>query len=229
MKNRILIVLFLSLALLLCACGQKEDAAVTNGHMSLQASPAAEGEDRQPPEEEPAGLEKQPPEEAADPSLAALRQDMGDNFCGIALLGRLPEGASLEDFLQDSGALEAQPFLADIGGEEIVRAPGTELYCLVPKAEGDKLEVYEWICNEENHYQGEAGDLLYQSESGAPVILMGNESDIMPNLLVVLTDAAGTTLRYNPSLSLCDGSVDLPVEPSLYDFSRYDAIGVAQW
>lgn len=225
--KRFLLLFALSLVLLLCACGQKGNAtAATSGHMSLQSSPAAEEDNRQPPE--PAtGLEK--PEAAEDPSLAVLRQDMGDNFCGIALLGRLPEGTSLEDFLQDSGALEAQPFLSDVGGEEILRAPGTELYCLVPKAPGDKLEVYEWICNEENHFQGEAGDLLYQSESGAPVILMGNENDVMPNLLVVLTDATGTTLRYNPSLSLCDGSVDLPVEPPLYDFSRYDAIGVAQW
>ncbi len=227
--KRFLLLFALSLVLLLCACGQKGNAtAATSSHMSLQSSPAAEEDNRQPPE--PAtGLEKPQPEAAEDPSLAVLRQDMGDNFCGIALLGRLPEGTSLEDFLQDSGALEAQPFLSDVGGEEILRAPGTELYCLVPKAPGDKLEVYEWICNEENHFQGEAGDLLYQSESGAPVILMGNENDVMPNLLVVLTDATGTTLRYNPSLSLCDGSVDLPVEPSLYDFSRYDAIGVAQW
>lgn len=225
--KRFLLLFALSLVLLLCACGQKGDAtAATSSHMSLQSSPAAEEDNRQPPE--PAtGLKK--PEAAENPSLAVLRQDMGDNFCGIALLGRLPEGTSLEDFLQDSGALEAQPFLSDVGGEEILRAPGTELYCLVPKAPGDKLEVYEWICNEENHFQGEAGDLLYQSESGAPVILMGNENDVMPNLLVVLTDATGTTLRYNPSLSLCDGSVDLPVEPPLYDFSRYDAIGVAQW
>ncbi len=70
--------------------------------------------------------------------------------------------------------------------------------------------------------------MLYESESGAPVILVGNASDVIPNLLVVLTDAEGTTLRYNPCLSLCDGSVDLPVEPPLYDFSRYDAVGVAR-
>ena len=227
--KRFLLLFALSLALLLCACGQKDDpTAATSGHMSLQSSPAAQEDDRQPPQE-PGGLEKPQGKAEEDPSLAALRQDMGENFCGIALLGRLPEGTSLEDFLQDSGALEAQPFLSGVGGEEIVRAPGRELYCLGPKASGDKLEVYEWICNEENHFQGEAGDLLYQSESGAPVILMGNENDVMPNLLVVLTDATGTTLRYNPSLSLCDGSVDLPVEPPLYDFSRYDAIGVAQW
>lgn len=226
--KRLLPLLVLSLALCLCACGQKDDsAALTSGHMSMQSSPAAGEEDRQPPVET-TGLEKKQPEKEEAPSLTALRQDMEEDFCGIALLGRLPEGTSLEDFLEESGALEAQPFLEDIGGEEIVRAPGTELYCLVPKAAGDKLEVYEWLCSEENHYQGEAGDLLYQSESGAPVILMGNENDVIPNLLVVLTDADGTTLRYNPSLSLCDGSVDLPVEPSLYDFSRYDAIGVAQ-
>lgn len=216
----------LAALLLLCAaCGAKDEAALTSGHMAVQSSPAVPEEDRQPPEEP-----DKPPAEAVpeDPSLTALRQDIGDNFCGIALLGRLPEETSLDDFLQDTGAFEAQPFLEDIGGEEIIRHEGAELYCLVPKAAGDKLEVYEWICNEENQYRGEAGDLLYQSESGAPVILVGNASDIIPNLLVVLTDAAGTTMQYNPSLSLCDGSVDLPVAPPLYDFSRYDVIGVAQ-
>ena len=88
--KRFLLLFALSLVLLLCACGQKGDAtAATSSHMSLQSSPAAEEDNRQPPE--PAtGLEKPQPEAAEDPSLAVLRQDMGDNFCGIALLGRLP-------------------------------------------------------------------------------------------------------------------------------------------
>lgn len=220
-----LLILTACLVLLLCACG-KEDAVETDGHMAVQSSPAVSEEERKPPEENRPENKSEPV--PVDPSLEALRQEMGEDFCGIALLGRLPEGTSLEDFLAETGAFETHPFLADIGGEAVIRHEGAELYCLVPKAQGDKLEVYEWICNEENQYQGEAGDLLYESESGAPVILIGNASDVIPNLLVILTDIEGTTLEYSPSLSLCDGSVDLPVSPPLYDFSRYDVIGVAQ-
>ena len=75
--KRFLLLFALSLVLLLCACGQKGDAtAATSSHMSLQSSPAAEEDNRQPPE--PAtGLEKPQPEAAEDPSLAVLRQDMG--------------------------------------------------------------------------------------------------------------------------------------------------------
>ena len=55
------------------------------------------------------------------------------------------------------------------------------------------------------------------------MVLIGNVSDIIPNLLVTLTGADGEKMEYHPALSLCDGTVARPVSPNVYDFSRYQA------
>ena len=57
------------------------------------------------------------------------------------------------------------------------------------------------------------------------MVLIGNVSDIIPNLLVTLTGADGEKMEYHPALSLCDGTVARPVSPNVYDFSRYQAGG----
>lgn len=163
------------------------------------------------------------PEGAADPSLTALRQEIGDSFCGIAYLGRLPEDGDLARYLEETGALTAYPFLEKLIPEQVVRHQGPEIYCIVPRTQEASLKVQAWVCNEENHYRGEPGETLYESTSGTPVLLLGNENLVMPNLYLTLEEPEGS-LAYNPCLSLCDGTVDLPTAYALYDFSRYEEI-----
>lgn len=167
-----------------------------------------------------------PADTAADPSLTELRQRIRQDgsFCGIAYLGCLPEGETLETYLEETGALEAYPFLSALIPEQVVRHEGPEIYCIVPQTREAILTVQAWICSEENHYRGEAGTTLYREANGTPVLLLGNENMIIPNLFLTLEEANGERMEYNPCLSLCDGTIDLPVEPMLYDFSRYEAV-----
>ena len=65
----------------------------------------------------------------------------------------------------------------------------------------------------ENGYQGEVGDTLYTDTQGQPVILIGNVSDVIPNLQVTLVGADGTELVYHPALGLCDNTIALPATP----------------
>ncbi|MFR4757678.1 MAG: hypothetical protein ACLT9P_05860 [Evtepia gabavorous] len=107
--------------------------------------------------------------------------------------------------------------------EQIIAYEGSEAYCLVPRDQKATLTVQAFLSNESNHYQGEPGEILYESQDGRPVVLIGNVSDIIPNLLVTLTGADGEKMEYHPALSLCDGTVARPVSPNVYDFSRYQA------
>ena len=67
----------------------------------------------------------------------------------------------------------------------------------------------------------EAGELLYHGSGAAPVYLIANESDIMPNTQVTVTAADGTAIIYQPFLSLRDGSLSVPEDGTVYDFTVY--------
>lgn len=213
---------------LLTACNQapteklappSPTTSVPNTHADTQNNtPSAE-----PVPEPTEPTESTQPTQTADPSLSALQSKIAEtgSVCGIAFLGYLPDSNpdNLHSLLESSGYLASFPFLGNIPTNQIVTFEGDEVYCLVPQQQA--LSVQTWICNEGNGYQGTPGDTLYYNETPAPVILIGNLSDIIPNLLVTLTDAGNEILSYNPSLSMCDGTVALPVSPAMYDFSIY--------
>lgn len=196
--------LALLMALALTACGAP----------STQEEPQTT-----PPSDTPSTSQPAPEEDA---SLTKLRQEMKakGNIGAIAFLGTLPQGdrSGLSTLLKDE-SLSAYPFLQQIPEERITQQTGDEVYCLVPLDETVSLSVQELICNESNHYQQEPGKTLFSSQDGQPVLLIGNQSDIIPNLSITLKDSSGQTLTYAPSLSLCDGSVALPVGDALLDFS----------
>lgn len=198
--------------------------------LTLLLSLTACGTPSKPPEPpEPNQTQTTEPEKTEAPSLTQLRDHLMEtgDLCAIAFLGHLPDSdqSKLTSLLDENGYTEAYPFLAELEPNQIVSYEGGEVYCLVPRDEAASLTVQEWISNESNHYQGEAGDTLYQSDRGDPVILIGNLNDVIPNLLVTLTGADGATMSYSPSLSMCDGTVDLPVSPGVYDFSLYQTSG----
>ena len=186
----------LSLALLLglSACGQ-------------ETPPAKTPETHTPVAEEPAP--------AADPSLTHLRTTLSEKASpwAIAFLGTLSDGDSPVDLLAGTDYLEDYPFLADITGRQVVTYEGAEVYCVVPRDEDTTLTVQEVI-------DQEPGKTLYEGD-GQPVILVCNVSDVIPNLLVTVTAPDGSQVSYSPTLSLCDGSVALPADSAIYDFSLY--------
>ncbi len=164
-----------------------------------------------PPSSEPSVSSEPPP--AADPaeeSLAALRRLAADQgaVCAAAYLGYAWDGKSIADFLAGEDAaiwLQRQPFLATVPPEAHVRQPGGQVFCIVPPA-GGTVQVH--IYTEEGVTppleKGQTA-LLYAGDD-SPVLLMGNESDILPNLQVTVTAADGSTVAFAPTVSLRDGS-----------------------
>lgn len=203
---------------------------------------AACGEDAAPETPQTETTEQAPPTEEAgtssdaalseDPSLTQFRETLAEGgcFCGLAFLGYLPEGdpAGLEELLQAGGYGEDYPFLADLSQDQVVAYEGDEVYCLVPRDPAASLTVQAWNSTPENQYQGEVGETLYTDDQGQPVVLIGNVSDVIPNLQVTLTGEDGTELLWHPALGLCDSTLALPATPKVYDFSRYDTLELPQ-
>lgn len=169
----------------------------------------------------------QEPDPAADDgpaaiALTALREAAQDEgaACAVAYLGILPDGDAdaYEDMLTEFGySREDQPYLWDVPRERIVQNIGTEAYCIAPANPGSTVRVQ--TCDYDADGLPVCGETLYEGE-GAPVVAVGNASDILPNLTVTVLGADGTVLMtWSPSLSLCDGTLALPVEGA-YDFTR---------
>ena len=149
--------------------------------------------------------------------------DEGD-MCGVAYIGYVESGMTADDCRQiflDSTYAEDFEDLTDIPDSNIVtECGGCELYLIIPQDVGATVSVNEWLFTEENDFMGEAGRVYYRSESGAPVLVCCNVSDIMPNIVVSIVDSDGRTLEWSPSISLKDGSV--LTNDLVHDFTYYD-------
>ena len=163
-------------------------------------------------------------------TLEQLRQaaaEKGD-ICAAAFLG-YADTADFAAYIAQLEETKTYPFLTEIPQEQIILHPngGTELYCIVPTDPKASLSVNDWVYGED--FVGKAGEVLYRSESGEPILLRGNLSDVMPDLDVEIVDSAGEALSYQPRLSLYDGSLNTPwYSPGVYDFTTYsntDLIG----
>ncbi len=175
--------------------------------------------------------------EAADTAEAAVpdawspdipqREEMKQNgyLCAAAYIGFVDPEMSGEDcvevFLNSRYADELA--ITEIPAENCIDdCGGYELYLVFPTDENASLAVCEWVLNEENDFAGEAGQVYYRSEAGAPVLIRCNVSDIMPNVVVNVVDSNGAIAQWCPSLSLKDGSVSrYGVEDKVYDMTHY--------
>ena len=156
-------------------------------------------------------------------ALEQLRQiaaERGD-ICATAFLGYV-NTTDLNAYIAQLEDAKTYPFLTEIPQEQIILHPngGVELYCIIPTDPKASLSVNDWVYGED--FVGKAGDVLYRSESGEPILIQGNLSDAMPDIDVEIVDSAGEVLSYQPSLSLYDGSLNTPwYSPGVYDFTTY--------
>ena len=138
-----------------------------------------------------------------------LREKAQENgcICSVAFLGTsldLEEG--MAGFLASEEAeqyLDAYPFIKEIPDEGRITHPdgGYEVYCIVPTDPEASVAVNTWEINEDNDFCGESGQVLYRSDCGDPILLLGNLSDIMPSLDVEIVDREGRVLSYQPFLA----------------------------
>lgn len=208
--KRILCALLSALLLLtLTACGGKK---------------SAEDPSVQPPVEQPDPPDSPAPSEA-EQSLADLRETIraAGAVLGCASLGATygNDALDLHALLEDNGYAARYPFLLDLPSKLAVSTGGWEIYCIVPADENADVAVNEYGWLNEGAELPEAGELLYHGSGAAPVYLIANESDIMPNTQVTVTAADGTAIIYQPFLSLRDGSLAVPEDGTVYDFTVY--------
>ncbi len=209
MKRILCALLGAVLLLSLAACGGKEPT---------------EDPSVQPPVEQPDTPDTPAPSEA-ERSLADLREAIraAGAVLGCAYLGSTggEAGTDLAALLEGADCLTAYPFLREIPAEQIVAPGGWDIYCLVTADESADVAVNEFGWPEWDAEEPVVGEVLYHSNSGAPVYLIANESDIMPNTQVTVTAADGTAVTYQPFLSLEDGSLAVPEDGTVYDFTVY--------
>ena len=211
--KRILCALLSALLLLtLTACGGKKPAE------DPTAQPPVEQPDTPDTPDPPAPSE-------AEQSLADLRETIraAGAVLGCAYLGATygNDALDLHALLEDNGYAARYPFLLDLPSKLAVSTGGWEIYCIVPADENADVAVNEYGWLNEGAELPEAGELLYHGSGAAPVYLIANESDIMPNTQVTVTAADGTAVIYQPFLSLRDGSLAVPEDGTVYDFTVY--------
>ena len=211
--KRILCALLSALLLLtLTACGGKQ---------------SVEDPSVQPPVEQPdtPDTPDPPAPSEAEQSLADLRETIraAGAVLGCAYLGSTngETDTDLTALLEGADCLTAYPFLREIPAEQVVAPGGWDIYCIVPADENADVAVNEYGWLTEGAELPEAGELLYHGSGAAPVYLIANESDIMPNTQVTVTAADGTAVIYQPFLSLRDGSLAVPEDGTVYDFTVY--------
>ena len=153
-------------------------------------------------------------------------------MAGVAFIGYADDTTPEEyvNLLEWRGYLEAYDFLLKIPANCLVQAEkGYQLYCILP-GPSVAVTVREWMGSDIfGDDTGTAGEVLYASDSGEPVLLLCGHDLIQPNLQVTLEDNAGNTLVWLPR-STDDGLPYLgKAEQGLLDFTPITTIPLDEY
>ena len=207
-RNRLLplLALLLALVMALTACNQPSPGPEEPD----DPDPQTETDDTTPP--------------AQNEGLLEFRHEMNpaDAIAGIIFMG-YHEGEPLDRAFWDNEDLQSYwltyPFLLEIPLERYAANDGNQVFCIVPADPEAKVTVTAWDAANET-----PGDVLYESQTGEPIYVRGNFSDILPNLSVTIEDTQGRVLEnYHPAISMKDGTVTRgkPTDPMVMDFTQY--------
>lgn len=167
----------------------------------------------------------------AQRALEKLQKQVSDDgkLIGAAYLGYYEGGLSeaLEGMKQE-GFWEDFSFVGDITASRCAIAEGAEWYAIVPANKDIEISICEYYFNYEQEYAegvNPSQGRLYISVTGAPVLLCGNISDILPNLLVKAEDKNGNVVEYTPCLSLENGRLS-NYSGDISDITPYDSMAM---
>ena len=241
MKRNILSLLMAAAVLMSSACTSSDTGDSSSAPEATDAVQNTTSAAESVPETEPAAVVT---EEAAATAEAIVTEETNDGIlpapesslreqtkgvemlCAVAYIGFVDPEMTEEECAQvflNSRYCGEYPEISEITADNCVtECGGYELYLVCPADEAATVSVNEWLLTEENEYMGEAGQVYYRSETGEPVLIRCNVSDIMPNVVVNIVDSEGRTVQWCPSLSLKDGSVSrYGVEDKVYDITHY--------
>ncbi len=189
--------------------------------------PPTTAESTQPSAAVPTTEPSQPAEPAEDTSLDTLRQEMASTpqLFAVAYFGKATVDTKIPALMAEAapGLCEKQPFLMAIPEENIIGTYGY-LFCIVPADEAATVAV--------NHRLWDGGayeepEVLYRSETGAPILVLCPNDNGVPDIEVIITDSQGNVGVYYPHMDadyrvapLCseDG------ESLIYDFTAYEEL-----
>lgn len=167
------------------------------------------------------------PPTSQDPYVAALQERMQEKGClvAVAYLGSADlQYPDFSTYVERSGYPEKMPFLLNVPEENVAFRAGMEFYALIPAA-GVSLQVYAYGMDETGNCV--RGEELLNTPGNEVLVVRGNISDIIPNLLVVAKNQEDMEIEYSPYISLRDGK--LAGGEGIWDISDYDLAWQAGW
>jgi len=157
--------------------------------------------------------------------LTILQDELAEKgfVCAAAYIGTILDGKTELEYIEASEYNDTYPFIALIGEDQTVRNEGDEVYCIVPAKGYNSVVVSTFVVDESNDYKGAADKELYKANDGKPILVRGNISEIMPNVIVTLGNGE-STFSFNPSLSMRDGSLNrYNIKDKVQDITIYPA------
>ncbi len=117
----------------------------------------------------------------------------------------------------------------DVGAVKFVTTGnGTELYLIIPVDEKIGIEVFKAEVDADTATL-KKGESVYKGD-GSPFLLKCNVSEIMPDVIIAITDENGDTFEWSPSISGMDGSVMVKnaAGKNIKDFTDYKNLASQQ-
>lgn len=151
-----------------------------------------------------------------------------DAFVGVFYLGWIDPSVNELDsevkrILKETLAAENFEFTADMPADRFVSTDGgQELYLIIPFDGDGTVDISQGVWDE-SAAMITRGKLLYSSGDGEPFLLRCNVSEIIPDVIIQITDSSGGMIEWSPGLSGEDGHVltGNMTDKKIYDFTDY--------
>lgn len=130
-------------------------------------------------------------------------------------------------YQDETPLLTKYPFMADVTAKAVTE--GSDVYCIVPAHVGDSVSVCQWLYSttDDGQWSEKAGDTIYASDTGEPVLIQASAGEFNPNFAVSLHGTDGRSFENHVLVtSGMDGKLVLPTDEQggqalLSDFSPY--------
>ena len=167
----------------------------------------------------------------ADEQLKALREKKESEvqLFAAAYIGFADDtiGDDAVTWIKENGPVfyENYSFVKNIPSGQIAGTPMGELYCIVPFDENSTVAINSIVRDENGN--GSYENVIYRSESGEPVLLFCNNTDVNKDTMVTITDSDGNKDVWFPGLDeklMMNCPYNANYDTFVYDFSQYQEI-----
>ncbi len=146
-----------------------------------------------------------------------MQIEMAESLIGVAYLGRV-EGdfSAVQNDIKEQSYISQYSFIPEIKDTHFAQNEGGELYCVMPLDDSVTINIFK----AESGSQTNRGEQLLTCSDGMPILIQGNLSETVPNLMIVATKG-DLAVEYAPLRSEKYGTLENE-NKLIYDFSPYD-------